>query len=171
MGTICKGRLILGKCDYNGKGRRINKGEIEWELKEGEHGPTFSAMAGIWNGNGTDYQTCGQCVDEVVGLFPGNVKARRIMEVWKEWHLNDMNAGTPEQEAALKEYREKHPDERSYYTKDCEYLKSVGLYEVPITSDMRAVGGFPKDTTTYCYGTRWLYREIPADVIAEIKSW
>jgi hypothetical protein len=45
-----------------------------------------------------------------------------------------------------------------YYGWACAYLHRVGLYEVPVTEEMRAsaTGGIPADVLTYKYGARWL---------------
>jgi len=91
---------------------------------------------------------------------------RLFAEVWERWHLNDMNAGTPQQMALVREMDEdlnhKYPDLKgaphakahaegfdSYYTMVCNHLKTRGLiYD----------GSFE-------YGTAWLYEEVPAKVL------
>ena len=95
---------------------------------------------------------CGQCIDEIKEAFPKNKKIAKICKLWKLYHLNDMHAGTPEQEkeldrVGLSEYANK-------YTECCEYLKKVGLYEV----------------NGYKFGTGWLKWEIPAKDLKEIEG-
>src|SRR6478735_2143194 len=62
-------------------------------------------------------------------------------------HLNDMQPGTPAQEAYLRE----HPitDHLNYYKRACEVLAAAGL---------NPDGG-------YKYGSAWLREEVPQDVL------
>jgi len=153
---IVKGKISLGKIDYNGTGRKINECIVEFELKRDEDNRMiFTASGSVWNNLKTDIICGGQMLEELLEFFPNNKTLKEIVEVWKVWHLNDTHAGTIEQEIALKE--------KGYsgdYAKDCEYLKSIGLYEVKL-----------EDGSMHKYGTGWLYREIPADIIEKIKSW
>lgn len=89
---ITKGKLILD-----------SRAEVEWELRTENGRVSFSASGGIWNSRHTDYDSCGQILNDLAKSFPSNAKMQRLHEVWSEWHLNDMNAGTPAQHAALKE--------------------------------------------------------------------
>lgn len=209
------------------------KTQIEWELEPGENGPKFSASG--------DYdRSSGQNLDEIARAYPGDAMVQRIHKVWSAYHLNDMKAGTPEQEAEIERreklaavqfpeavYRDgtlnyyrvaelsglkkesKFSSMPGHYDLCLSWLKEAGLYEVPLTPDMRATGGFPDeiwrgqadrekarrggfwpqvaglnafDLTDaqlmektgkrgYRYGERWLYRAIPDEVLAEIKSW
>lgn len=74
----------------------------------------------------------------------------RLNEIWDEYHLNDMKAGTPEQEAFIKCWKKFHKYE---YTDVCRALKDVGLYEVDL------------DGEPYKYGHKWLSIEVPQDVL------
>ena len=58
-----------------------------------------------------------------------------------------------------------------HYGWACHVLKAAGLYEVPVTDELRAsaLGGLPEDATVYRYGSRWLHRDIPAETVALIK--
>lgn len=146
---IKQGKLFLGKKD---------RGEcyITWELRNTDKGPEFSAQAEHWLPSKRDCQQCGQCVEEIAGWFPDNTKAQRILSVWREYHLNGMNAGTPKQTEAIKEFFAtvtSYPE--NDYTHQCAHLESKGL----LVDD------------GYRYGTAWLYRPIPQYVINEILSW
>lgn len=166
-------KYVPGKCDLNGTGHKVNEAEIEWELKDSPNGPEFSASGGVWDKRKHDYETCGQCLDTIAQLFPGDAKVQRIVKVWREWHLNGMNAGTPEQTAAICAWEAE--GNRYDYTAACEMLRARGLYEVPLTPDLRCTGDFPPEVLNgsrgYHYGERWVYRPIPQEVIDEIKSW
>lgn len=112
---------------------------------------------GIWNPRETDYYCCGQVVDEVARYFPDDAKLQRMLAVWREWHLNNMKAGTPAQEAFLK--TRTYPRSGDYLTWACETLRAAGL-----EPDQHE--GKP-----YRYGSAWLKAELPPEIVAEIESW
>ena len=150
------GVVPRGNSDYGGL-----RAEIEWSLENGR----FSMSAGIWDRRQRDYVTCGQCVDTVAALFPNDAKAQRMKAIWEEWHLNDMTAGSRAQHAYLKAHPLDPKDynyPKSYYTAAVDALKGAGLH--PDESYIH--NGKP-----YAYGTAWLTRELPKEVIAEIESW
>jgi hypothetical protein len=166
---IAKGKLVLGKIDYNKSGRKNCQAIIKWKLESSENGPVFSASADIWNPKHTDIYAGGQMVDEVASYFPHNKKAQRILEIWKAYHLNDLNAGTPEQTAAIREWEAR--GNKYDYTQAYEYLKSIGLYDITLAEDTPAFGGTLPKGSQYKYGARWIYRNIPEEIVNEIKSW
>ena len=174
---ITQGKLYLGKCSYSGRGPKVNACYFTYELKETDLGPTFSAQAEVWNAPKTDIHMGGQCLDEVLKLsHSGSRKARRILEIWQKYHLNDMKTGLPIQEAAVRAWRANEQITGWDYEKACEMLRRINLYEVPVPEGAKALlGGFPPDVVSgkrgYRYGERWIYSPIPEDIIAEIKSW
>lgn len=90
----------------------------------------------------------GQCIDEARDLVP-----EKLLEIWERWHLNDLRAGTPAQEQALREV--KHTFSRlDWYTDACNYLSSI---------DLLIDNG-------YKYGTAWLTEELPQDVIDYLEA-
>jgi hypothetical protein len=82
----------------------------------------------------------------------------KFFEVWESWHLNDMKAGSPRQEAAIREWKKTNKYE---YTAACEYLKSIGLFE-----DSEYI----HNEKPYKYGYGWLKEEIPQDVLDFLES-
>jgi len=146
-------RYDLGKVDYNGSGRRNCKAAITWRLEDG----LFAMCAEIWNPRETDVYTFGQCVDTVAAYFPEDAKAQRMLAIWREWHLNDMQAGSPAQRAYL-EALPVWPQ----YEEACRVLADAGLNPDP---------GYLHNGKPYAYGSAWLKRDLPADVLAEIESW
>lgn len=95
--TIIKqGRVDLGNM-RNGK----PDAEITWELREGQNGLSFSAQGGFWNSSRSDYTCYGQVIEDVQRAYPKHEMAKRVCQVWKKYNLNDMSAGTPDQEKAL----------------------------------------------------------------------
>jgi hypothetical protein len=75
---------------------------------------------------------------------------RRLFDVWAEWHLNDMQSGTPAQQAYLKRF----PVTDYTYTKACEALKAVDLYE----------------DEGHEYGRNWQVVKVPANVLKFLKG-
>ena len=148
-----------GKVDYNRSGRKNCLAEFEWELTADGR---FSLCSGIWNPRKTDYYCCGQNVEEVAAFFPHNKKVRRMLAIWRKYHLNDMRAGTPAQMAELERRSTEYPNDGKYY----EWAKSV-LAEAGLDPDPNYVhNGVP-----YRYGSAWIKEELPVEVIEEIRSW
>jgi hypothetical protein len=136
--------IDLGKVDYNGSGRCINRVTIDVKLSDGR----LSMVGYVRNVRGTAI-ALGQCHDTIASLFPGDARVARIVEVWKRWHLNDARPGTP----AQMEYLRAHPH-RSY-DDAVRALDDAGLLV----------------DNGYRYGTAWLVEELPAEIVAEIASW
>lgn len=118
--------------------------------------------------NGDAKGSCGQIIMhdwEIVNYAPGwdASKVAKLRQVWEDWHLNDMQAGTPEQTEALKPFYTTRKYPENDYAHACEYLKERGLYEVP---DPRQ----GKEGETYRYGMAWLRVEVPADVLEFLKG-
>ena len=175
-----RAKIDFGKIDYNGTGRRYPV-TVEIELKEHGGDETFTVdpvtKKHIPTGEKTPVYTeftasamigarCGgQCLDEIAKHLK-NEEFTRIYTWWKKYHLNGMNAGTPEQEAAIEAW--KACGNRYDYTAACDFLKSIDLYEIPFTglSIGREYHG-----ELYRYGTAWIIETIPADTIAEIRAY
>lgn len=144
----------FGKIDWYGSGKKNCRVEVELRLSESGRGPRFSASAYVWNPSGTDIVCGGQCLDELTP-FIREREYQEIVRLWRAYHLNDMHAGTPEQEAEIKCWL----NGRGYdYTTACDHLRDVGLLTV-------TYNGKP-----YTYGTGWLYEPIPADDLAKIRA-
>lgn len=176
---IVKKTIQLGKIAYCGN-RKINAVDVEIEVRECGGEPTYrgglfcgytptytelSICGNIWNARHTDIVCGGQCIDEIA-KYIHSPKVQAIQAMWKKYHLNGMNAGTVEQEAAVK----KHFAEigRRYdYTEACEYLKSIGLYEVEYTGKSC---GRMYDHEMYRYGHAWLVRDLPEFVVEWAKG-
>jgi hypothetical protein len=140
----------FGKIDYNNSGRKENLVTVEIELTDKDK-PKFSASGNIWNRIQTDILCGGQNLDELKEYI-NTPLFNEIYRLWKLYHLNGMNAGTPIQSKAIENWESMG---NTYdYNKACEYLKSIGLY----------------NDEGYVYGTSWLYREIPANDLNKIKA-
>ena len=149
MSTL-KSTINFGKIAYCGK-RKVNLVEVEIELENYPTKPVFTASVIIWNQSKTDATRAGQCLDALVSYLKDNELFMKIYRLWKLYHLNDMKAGTPKQEAAVEEYLKNH-----YYDYDevCAYLESINLL---------------KDNG-YKYGSAWLYEPIPENDLKEIRK-
>lgn len=143
----------FGKIAYTGL-RKINQVNVTVKIEDSDKGPKLSICGEIWNGPHTDVVSCGQNIDTLTTVLPGNKKLQRIEQVWSQYHLNDMHAGTPKQEAAIADYV-KVNGHHSDYSVICAYLKDQGLYE----------------DNGYKYGSAWLYQAIPETVLNEVRSW
>lgn len=85
----------------------------------------------------------------------------RFLGVWDEWHLNNMQAGSPAQRAWLK--LNPITDRLNYYTKAGEALAAAGLNPDPNYLHQ----GKPY---RYGYGHAWLRTEVPQDVLYFLQA-
>lgn len=83
--------------------------------------------------------------------------ARQFREVWDKWHLNDMQAGSPAQEAYLAQNPIKAVYPESHYTKASEALTAAGLNPDP---------NYTHNGNPYSYGSAWLKKDVPDEVVA-----
>ncbi len=85
-------------------------------------------------------ESCGQIRDTLLEWFPE-------CEPYLKWHLNDMKAGTPAQEAELARHEwDRHG---SYYDWACARLSDAGVLV----------------DNGYKYGSAWLKVELPPEVV------
>lgn len=81
---------------------------------------------------------------------------RKLRDIWAEWHLNDMQAGTESQRKAIADATDGgwKPDPMDGYKSTCDMLRERGLYV----------------DNGYTYGSAWLRKDVPADVLAWLQS-
>lgn len=102
--------------------------------------------------NKTLEHSSGQCVSTLRELFKNNKKAQRVADVWDRYANNELQAGTPKQMAILR--TAKKEGKAIDYDNALEILKVAGL-----------------DTDNgYIYGSKWLFEEIPQEILDEIKQ-
>ena len=122
-----------------------NKEVLDWETLEPVDNPVELSI------HGTLGKSCGQIVDSFI---PTDTQAR-LVEFWKQYHLNGAKSGTRRQMEAIENHHFVHI--MYDYKEAVEYLESIGLYE----------------DRGYKYGTGWLYRAFPQDeletIIADIE--
>lgn len=83
-------------------------------------------------------------------------KVRKLRELWGEWHLNDMRAGTPAQRKALRDAEASGwvPSPADHYMDCCNKLRELGMFE----------------DQGHKYGHAWIREEVPADVLDWLRS-
>ena len=138
----------FGKIDFNRSGRKINLVEVDVELIDDG---VFTASGIIWNSKKTDRICAGQCLDTIAEYVKAP-KFKQIHRLWKQYHLNDMHAGTEAQEEALN--KAGLTNYANQYTECCNYLDSIGLLV----------------DNGYKFGTGWLKRDIPEEDLVKIRQ-
>lgn len=152
MASISK-TFTFDKVAYTSS-RRVNLPVIEMELRDYDTDkPKLSICGELWNARHTDIVMGGQCLDHLADLgdLASNTTFKKLYKLWKNWHLNDLHAGTIKQEQALDDAK-KSGVKLNSYEDSCKYLESIGLLE----------------DDGYKYGSAWLYRAIPKDTMTEI---
>lgn len=111
--------------------------------------------------NGNSVGGCGQVINHewaVVRYAPGwdGTKLEHFRAVWSTYHLNDRNAGSPDQMAFLS----MRPDLIDY--EGClEALRAVGLSPDP---------NYIHEGKPFEYGSDWLFTRVPYHVLAFLQS-
>ena len=154
---MIKARFAFGKIDGYHNSKKSCPVFIDVELRNEQDKPEFSACGYVYNHLKTDCIIGGLCLDTLNEFhsIKNNPMFRKIYRLWKLYHLNGMHAGTPEQEQAINAWKD--AGNRYDYRKVCDYLKSIGLYEVE------------HEGKPYKYGHSWLYQPIPDDDLNEIR--
>ena len=128
-------------CRIEMKDNRLSISGVEGPLRSG-------------NARGGCGQIEGHLKPEHINKFaPGwtHAKMREFLRIWGRWHLNDMRAGSPAQEAWV---RDNVPaGKRNYETVKAE-LKGAGL----------------DPDNGYSYGSKWLAEEIPSEIADVLRA-
>ena len=86
-------------------------------------GNILSICGNILNATQTDFFVCGQCEDTINNIIEKqaseSIKSlwHIIYYLWKNYHLNDMHPGTPEQEKLL--------EQNSDHSYNHEFFKTI----------------------------------------------
>lgn len=94
----------------------------------------------------------GQNIEEIAEIYADDPQVQKVAELWREWHLNDLNAGTRTQAAFIEKHKGDYPEWRYDYSEACDILKAADLYT----------------DRGYKYGHAWLLKVMPYDVKKEI---
>jgi len=233
---ILKRTIGLGKVDGYGNGQKSCAVEIEIEVRHVTGHPhdsvthepleeydALSISGSVWNHQRTDILSGGQNYEELAALFPFSKRVRRIIEIWREWHLNDLTAGCAHQsetwtctnlrsdhEAYLTSLAAVLAEQRTRTaTKEtCEAIADTereiacaraaadAAHDAPIENGWIAIHTlfgeypYPHDGSTchvcgrnrwdepsdacpesgYRYGTAWLVRPLPVEIVDELRS-
>jgi hypothetical protein len=136
-------------------GTKVSK---NWEKPdESIHIDRVSISATIFEGRVCDrnYVSAGQCYDSInPSEFKDADDLQAILDVWREWHLNDMLAGDKTQMLALEKFYEQNPQVKRDYDHSVSFLKSAELHE----------------HDAYKYGSAWLGKPVPQKIINFIKD-
>lgn len=116
---------------------------------------------------------CGQIIDKLSDIVVYNKgwdenTVLKLKALWKKCHLNDLKAGTPEQEDAISMGRAE--GNKYEYIAACNYLKSIGLYKVPV-KDAQPYSKYKLEKDTYAYGSAWLRFDVAKEDIEELFSF
>lgn len=177
----------FGKIAYSGKAKRnLVTVDVELRKRGGETTFTIDRKTGektitgktpaylelsicgcIWNSRQTNIECGGQCLD-TIAEYRDQLEDPEVFDelysLWKNYHLNGMHAGTPEQEAAVEAW--KSAGNKYEYRAACEMLKACGLYEVNYTG---LSVGRRYENEPYKYGHGWLVRELPGPVLLRVE--
>lgn len=161
--VIFKRHIKLWEIAYNSK-RRINLVTIEVKIKEvtGDgktidlelvnSWKTLSISGNIWDNLQTDYNpdivSGGQNIDEIRKHFRTNIQVRRIHDIWKQYHLNDLKSATRRQ---------------------AELLKECDSYDYSVRKAFLLGKGLLNDNG-HRYGSGWLIEIIPDEIIQEVQE-
>ena len=152
-------RIFSYKINMDGYKCRCHM-KVEAELRDGKEGPVFSMSGSVLPPNKKGYIMGGQMFDHIPEDKVDSSVYAFLIQMWKKYHLNDLHAGTPEQEKCLDEHREEiealEPGYGHYHA-CCVVLGNYGLYEVDL------------DGKPYKYGHAWLYRPIPDEDLTKIR--
>ena len=108
------------KRDINFKDKNGNLAEIDIEITHKNGYPELS-MCGDYEGGS------GQCDGHIE---PDNDAQAELLSMWREWHLNGMTSGTPEQEELILKGLKDKTLKNTEYELICEYLKKHKKYTV-----------------------------------------
>jgi len=110
----------------------------------------------------------GQCQDEIDTMAKnGEIKITNslwliLFGVWKEWHLNDMQAGCEHQRA--EKWEEKRLDDSLPWTQP---NSAMWTYKKDHPKGLLCE---PCPVCGYKYGSAWLKKELPQDVVDFIEK-
>ena len=126
----------------------------------------FSITGGIWNLIHSDITSGGQIEDDLeealvkhdfVPVYPLDYQEmRKLLDVWKKWHLNDTKAGTEKQEKIIDE----HMDDQKYAHLDKFYDRKI---EILKDNNLVVDNGI-------VFGKNWYYQPLPDDVVKFVRE-
>jgi len=186
LGTVRGEPVVALIRDFTGT-RSRHKVSMDIELKhedksqkgvDGEeyHNPlVLSISDSIWQRDESDILTGGQGQDELrkalkehkleIGNGISNKEFEKLLDIWDNYHLNDMKAGTARQNEII----EKHKDEQKYKKYDQFLDRPKAILEDHDAQPDLETKGFGDEG--YSYGSSWLYEPLPDDVVDFVKDF
>jgi hypothetical protein len=149
---------------------RLMRIDVNLTLSEDPY--VFACSADITPLHARDCIIWGQCLDTIKNhtSLKDDQTFAVIYDLWKKYHLNDLHAGTPKQEAAIRDAIADGTLPKYDYTQAVSYLKSIGLYRDESYQYNDYDKPYQSNGEAYAYGTGWLYEAIPDEDIAAIKK-
>lgn len=156
---------VISKLDKVVRLGRSDSGDIFCHIQIKEGRLSICGVEGPWS-NGNCKGSCGQIdmhlrdAQSTIELAPAwtSEMLAKFFEVWERWHLNDMRAGSAEQEAWLRQ----NPIPKEEYA----YPKS----HFEVAGGKLAEAGLNPDSTGYKYGHAWKTEALPDDVVEFLAS-
>ena len=158
---------------------RTSEGSLWVEMRFDGTRLSISGVIGP-RSNGDAFGSCGQIagdLDRIIDYAPGwdEAKAHELAEIWKTWHLNDMQAGCAHQRGAGWDKRPIDPRKptdaygRHFHgqTHDSWNL----LCWVRPDEHPDGLLTKPCDECGYRYGTAWLTVEVPDEILTRLRSF
>lgn len=123
---------------------------VEIRIKAGDN---LSIMGNVGRHSFGQIRDCLMDVDTLAeGWTVG--KVAKLHQIWKEYHLNDMQAGSPAQRAWIAQ------------TGIVKYDDILAQMPADILHDATEL----RNGKPYTYGTAWLRMDIPADVLDWLRA-
>lgn len=135
----------------------------QWHWNNNQNELSLTGVIGP-KANGDARGSCGQTgVPEIIKYAEGwdAESAAKLAEIWKRWHLNGMRAGSPNQEAWLRENPVEAVYPKSHFVEATAALDAAGLQPDPT---------FLRNDQPYSYGSAWIYEDVPEDVLVWLSQ-
>lgn len=127
---------------------------VKVTLKNNESGrPVFSARGEYCGG-------MGQCLDHIE---PKNEAQKLLIDLWKKYHLNDMNAGCEHQRNLKWEDIRINPEELPNCRANRDEKGILAIWVRP-EEHKKGMLGRPCIQCGYKYGSAWLYSPLPDNI-------
>lgn len=160
MKVVFRDRVVLGYVDGREFGyKQKMKVDVEIELREREKGLELSIVGNIWTPREVDVVSCGQNRDTIEELlekgafvelyYPPRV-VRRLINIWKEWHLNSVKPYCIHQREVIKQKL------------NGKILPYEEMLEIPEMAKCPECG--------HEYGSKWIFHQLPEDVVEFVKT-
>jgi hypothetical protein len=125
---------------------KVREAKRNTDLKPVKNYKTLSIMGHSKNFGGQIYD---ELNEKNIDFEVPKQRVDKIKSIWKQWHLNDLKAGTKRQEKALAKMGGVNANK---YDEQVNFLKKKRIY----------------NDKGYKFGTSWLVEELPNDVEKEV---